>query len=958
MIKKITLFAILFVLSTWIAEAQQLNLFPGVIIKGESYINSISQTSDGNYLISPYVDHVNGIPCGNLAKVDATGNLITSFNRIIADNHILKSFPLADGKILIGGWFRTVNGRATSLARLNGNGTIDDTFEKFEVPVNTSVSTFAVQSDGKIVVVGSFTKNGYRGIIRLNSDGSVDNSFLPFFAPLGFLSKLELDDEDNIFTSEGSSLFKLSAGGSPITGFPLALNTSGSISMIRMLGNKIVIGGSFSTVGGLSRKNIAIVNADGTIDPFSLPDAPNVDRFAITNDDKILISDINQVKVFESNGTQRPAIANGRINHIHIDNSQKIIITGIEIKTANGATNPFMVRFNSNLTVDNSFVCEATYTTGITALASLPDGRILVGGGYPYAGIKGTTKKLARINLNGTIDNSFQPNIPVSAEIKSLAVQADGKILVAIDKLIRLNTSGAIDNSFIQIQKTPVTTETYAMSIVKLRNEKIFLSGAFDQVNNYASPGLVKLNLNGTIDNSFVSALPQGSYVKDFGFLSNNKIIVTGSFVINGNAKAVVRLNENGTLDETFNMGSVVYNEIRRVAIDSRNKIYLSGDFMGYNGLAIDKIVRLSSHGSIDNAFSPDIPFDINSAVRGLELLSDNEIILGEAAGYGTNCLVVYDSLGSLKDREFTALSENSSVQTSYFNGETLYIAGRITNDQSAISGISYLNIHAVAGTITNLHASRNEPTNATLSWTNNVSKASLLILERSITTNTAFTPLDTIPAGATSYVDSGLLGSKDYYYRIRAVNTSSTTGYSAEAYLPALLGQTINFGSFSELTRVDTSFVLIAMASSQLPVTFATSNNTIASIANNTVTIHTAGTVKITASQPGNGVYDAAVPVEQTLVINAITSTEVVNLIASYAYPNPSKGLFRIALPDQPERGAYSILSSDGIMVEHAPVVVNQGTVSFDLSEFKAGLYVIKIDQGKRPTYFKIIKE
>lgn len=94
-----------------------------------------------------------------------------------------------DGKILIGGRFELVNDVPRSnIARLNANSTLDPTFQ-----ISTggtanyfseiwSFSNIRTQSDGKIVVSGSFSYfvNGVRksNLVRLNSDGSIDPTFI------------------------------------------------------------------------------------------------------------------------------------------------------------------------------------------------------------------------------------------------------------------------------------------------------------------------------------------------------------------------------------------------------------------------------------------------------------------------------------------------------------------------------------------------------------------------------------------------------------------------------------------------------------------------------------------------------------------------------------------------------------------------------------------------------------
>ena len=61
-----------------------------------------------------------------------------------------------------------------------------------------------------------------------------------------------------------------------------------------------------------------------------------------------------------------------------------------------------------------------------------PDGKILIGGDFttlsPNGGGAVTRNRIARLNPDGTLDTAFNPN--ANSSVYSIAVQADGKILV------------------------------------------------------------------------------------------------------------------------------------------------------------------------------------------------------------------------------------------------------------------------------------------------------------------------------------------------------------------------------------------------------------------------------------------------------------------------------------------------------------------------------------------------
>jgi uncharacterized delta-60 repeat protein len=134
---------------------------------------------------------------------------------------IYKVVIQSDGKIIIGGNF------TKCVARLNNDGTIDSFFNVGS-GFNEVVNDIAIQSDGKIICVGSFTSyNGTtrNNIIRLNVDGSLDSSF-------------------NVGTGFNDSVNTI------------AIQSDG----------KIMCGGNFSSYNETSRNKIARLNSDGSLD--------------------------------------------------------------------------------------------------------------------------------------------------------------------------------------------------------------------------------------------------------------------------------------------------------------------------------------------------------------------------------------------------------------------------------------------------------------------------------------------------------------------------------------------------------------------------------------------------------------------------------------------------------------------------------------------------------------------
>src|SRR5262249_3575230 len=122
-----------------------------------------------------------------------------------------------------------------------------------------------------------------------------------------------------------------------------------------------------------------------------------------------------------------------------------------------------IARLNTNGTLDAAF--DPNASNDVHSITVQADGRILIGGQFvtlsPNGGPAVSRNSIARLNANGTVDASFNPN--ANLEVTSIVTQADGKILIggefttlspnggaAITRnhIARLNPSGTVDSVF------------------------------------------------------------------------------------------------------------------------------------------------------------------------------------------------------------------------------------------------------------------------------------------------------------------------------------------------------------------------------------------------------------------------------------------------------------------------------------------------------------------------------
>jgi len=375
-------------------------------------------------------------------------------------------------------------------------GTLDQVFiDNVGSGASGEIKTIAKQSDGKIILGGAFTSfNSISSnfIIRLNKNGSTDSAF------------------------------------QTITSTPSTLLTDLVNSIAVQSDGKIVVGGNFSTIRGVTVNNIIRLNSDGT----------------------------NDTAFISNTGTG----ANGAINVVLIQADSKILLAGA-FTTFNGTSVNRLVRLNSNGTLDTSFVTSiGTGASGnILCMAIQPsDDKITIGG--DFVTFNGTTvNRLVRLNPSGTRDTAFTTAIGTAANssVSSIVIQQSLKIVLgglftsfngsSVNRFIRLNSGGTLDSAFIaNVGDGPNT------SIVALASQpdgKIIIGGNFTSFSNLSvARGIKRFNSDGTVDAAFAENLGTGTdaIVRAITILDSGNIVFGGNFSV-FNAVSISRVASIGS---------------------------------------------------------------------------------------------------------------------------------------------------------------------------------------------------------------------------------------------------------------------------------------------------------------------------------------------------------------------------------------------------------------------------
>ena len=587
-------------------------------------VSTIVLQPDGKILVGGSFTQVNGTLRSNVVRLNADGSIDATLLVTISggEGAVEKILQQPDGKIVIGGSFTAVNGVVReSVARLNSDGSLDASFLASSIVTNASLAELALQPDGKLLVSGFFSISGSqrKNFARLNSDGTLDSLFAPV-----------LDGPSGV---AGSSVFTL------------ALQADG----------KIVIGGSFTSVNNTSRNRLARLNTDGSVDSTFLSTGSGADfnifSLALQPDGKVLITGnfgsfngtarnevarLSDTGALDLNFNSGELLRSGFVSSLAIQPDGRVVIAGGFI-AVNGTARNEIARLNPDGSLDTSFTTDASDQVSAVTLQS--NGKILVGGKFTQ--VNGVARGgVARLNPDGSLDTTFlATGSGVNGEVTAIIVQPDSKILiggeftqvngVTRNRIARLNSDGSLDTSFLT---TGFGANDTLFAITLQSDLKILIGGRFTQFNGAVRNRIARLNSDGTLDGSFLnSSSGTNDSVEALTLQPDGKVLIGGDFTsVNGTPRNhIARLNPDGATDTSFlSVDSGVNGDVLAIALQLDGKILIGGFFNSVSGALRSMIARLKSDGSLDETFV-NFSSGANGPIAALALQSDGKVTIG-----------------------------------------------------------------------------------------------------------------------------------------------------------------------------------------------------------------------------------------------------------------------------------------------------------------------------------------
>lgn len=472
---------------------------------------------------------------------------------------------LPGGKALVDSFY-TINGtRCAGLARLNADGSLDSAFTS---PTGGAYSVLAVYDDGRLLAQRSVSpKTGeVRSIVRLLANGAVDPTFAEAVLSYSARPQVVLLADGRILLSGSFSsvagaarqnLALLETDGRLASGFtsPFPADVGELIAVPAANGGFYVSGGFFN-LGADKRSHFVRLTAAGAIDPGFNPASSPVGRVYGQADGKVIVLVATDLVRLNVDGTIDPTFGRIAAGDFAVRPSDGAIF----YSRSRDFNHTEVRRINSAGQAD-TLVATVSGSTWLRPEFTLNDAVFFAS---PLTDERRTKRySVTRVQASGAIDPAFSPQFSLRAVPAAFAAFPDGRVLLA---------------------------------------------GMFDRVNGEDVPdgfGVFRFNANGTMDTSFVRpALALESVVSAMYQQPDGKVVLSGTFPDGSSTRFVVRLRADGSLDPAFSQPERLQTIL---AFDPTGRFYgTPGD---------GTLLRYLPDGAIDPAFTAAVSVGLGRAV-------------------------------------------------------------------------------------------------------------------------------------------------------------------------------------------------------------------------------------------------------------------------------------------------------------------------------------------------------
>ncbi len=621
---------------------------------GENQANvaDIAVQTDGKILVrSPSLASVNGQPRREIFRLHGNGTLDVAFDSGAGLEQVRQGRPTipgystemelqADGRILLGGVFNSVNGvPSNGLVRLLPDGTLEST-ATFDPGTGSLFSgALALQPDGKFLVEFYDEATNDYSLIRCHQNGSRDGTFRPFVFD-AVVRSIAVQPDGKILiaahnrTTDNSHILRLLSDGTTDTFYRGANGIVHTITL--QADGKILLGGDFVDVGGrLRTSRIARLLPNGEVDPF-LQTGADMDaavRDVSLQADGAVVAAGDFTRIY---GEPRNHLV--RLRNDTAIQKLTVLDGGTRVVWARDGTAPEVSQVTLELSTDHGTSWSLLGRPGWLSSRSWQ----LTGLSLPATGLlrargrtsnSGLVEQVAEFPCDDTALDTAITAGPAGVTAESSAIFRFAANVPAQHFTYRLD-GGA------PVQTVPATA-TFTGLAPGAHTLTVFVT----EQSGYADPTPAVRTWTvapitpraGSPDTGFIHAddtppFVSGGAVQRLAVQPDGKILAAGSFsTVEGEPRRyLARFLPDGALEDTstFDIGDGLLNYANALAVQPDGKILLAGYFLELNGLMRTRIARLLPNGAVESTATFNTGTGASSGIEAMVLQADGKIII------------------------------------------------------------------------------------------------------------------------------------------------------------------------------------------------------------------------------------------------------------------------------------------------------------------------------------------
>jgi uncharacterized delta-60 repeat protein len=375
---------------------------------------------------------------------------------------------------------------------------------------------------------------------------------------------------------------------------PLAQRASEPYEMVQQPDGKIILAGDIDFYDSKSVGKVIRLNLDGSHDKTlkaNLPADFIPYNMELMSSGSILLYDYTRLIKLGPNGALKTIAPIQGISSVLPLPNGKVMVT-----TWSGG----LYRYKANLTLDSAFQNQASFANGAITDVALQGNKLVICGSFDM--VNGALKNdLARLSMNGTVDNTFDTGAGTNDWLPGITINPmDGKIylltyLNSFDGVSgffgmgRLDNNGTIDSLF-----RPAT-----YSQVK---EVFFTSD--NKIVSSSYSGILKFNEDGTPVDDFTTIIDGDAFSTSaiLEQLSDGTLLVA-MLKRSGGDYGIAKFNANGIQIPTFSPPVARVGTITTMDKVNNKKVVVAGEFFMLNKHRTNNVARLNANGSVDTNF-------------------------------------------------------------------------------------------------------------------------------------------------------------------------------------------------------------------------------------------------------------------------------------------------------------------------------------------------------------------